>query len=188
MTGKQIDVARRHLRKADEVMREIIRRVGPVKLRLERNRFAMLVRSIISQQISTSAARSIRQRLEDLLAPGSITPGDIVTLDRVLCCYPDVTAMVASSTALAGTFYGVVYPRKSLVSKLVVRAGNLNLKLKKNLFRVFIHDPERVDALIREAGFEPRYVGKTLVWHVVLYERANAVRQGSPMAEAAEAA
>ena len=80
MTGKQIDVARRHLRKADEVMREIIRRVGPVKLRLERNRFAMLVRSIISQQISTSAARSIRQRLEDLLAPGSITPGDIVTL------------------------------------------------------------------------------------------------------------
>jgi magnesium-protoporphyrin O-methyltransferase len=113
---------------------------------------------------------------------------DIVTLDRVLCCYPDVTAMVASSTALAGTFYGVVYPRKSLVSTLVVRAGNLMLKLKKNPFRVFIHDPKRVDAMIREAGFEPRYVGKTLVWHVVLYERANAVRQGSPMAEAAEAA
>jgi DNA-3-methyladenine glycosylase II len=80
LTGKQIDAARRHLRKADEVMREIIHRVGPVKLRLEQNRFAMLVRSIISQQISTSAARSIRGRLEDLLAPGSITPGDIVTL------------------------------------------------------------------------------------------------------------
>jgi DNA-3-methyladenine glycosylase II len=79
-TAKQIDAARRHLRKVDEVMREIIHRVGPVKLRLERNRFAMLVRSIISQQISTSAARSIRRRLEELLSPGSITPADIVRL------------------------------------------------------------------------------------------------------------
>jgi hypothetical protein len=113
---------------------------------------------------------------------------DVVTLDRVLSCYPDVAAMVANSTTLAGTFYGVVYPRKSLVSKLVVRAGNLMLKLKKNPFRVFVHDPKRVDAMIRDAGFVPRYQGKTLVWHVVLYERANAGRRGSPMAEAAEAA
>ena len=80
LTAKEIEAARRHLRKADEVMREIIHRVGPVKLRLERNRFAMLVRSIISQQISTSAARSIRQRLEELLSPGSITPADIARL------------------------------------------------------------------------------------------------------------
>jgi DNA-3-methyladenine glycosylase II len=33
---------------------------------LERDRFSMLVRSIISQQISTSAARSIRRRLQEL--------------------------------------------------------------------------------------------------------------------------
>ncbi len=80
LTAKEIEAARRHLRKVDEVMREIIHRVGPVKLRLERNRFAMLVRSIISQQISTSAARSIRRRLEELLSPGSITPADIARL------------------------------------------------------------------------------------------------------------
>ena len=80
LTGREIEAARRHLRKADGVMREIIDRVGPVKLRLERNRFAMLVRSIISQQISTAAARSIRRRLEELLAPGTITPADIVKL------------------------------------------------------------------------------------------------------------
>jgi DNA-3-methyladenine glycosylase II len=80
LTGREIEAARRHLRKADSVMREIIDRVGPVKLRLERNRFAMLVRSIISQQISTAAARSIRRRLEELLAPGTITPADIVKL------------------------------------------------------------------------------------------------------------
>jgi len=80
MTRKDHQAAQRHLRRVDPVMREIIRRVGPVKLRLERNRFAMLVRSIISQQISTSAARSIRLRLESLLAPDKITPARIAGL------------------------------------------------------------------------------------------------------------
>jgi DNA-3-methyladenine glycosylase II len=61
-----IHKARRHLRAADPVMRAVIDAVGPFMLRLERDRFAMLVRSIISQQISTSAARSIRRRLQEL--------------------------------------------------------------------------------------------------------------------------
>ena len=88
---------------------------------------------------------------------------NVVTLDRVLCCYPDVRALVERSTTLTGSFYGVVYPRKSLVSKLAIGGANLFLKIKKNPFRAFVHDPERVDAMIREAGFLPRYQGKTLV-------------------------
>ena len=69
-----IRAARRHLRRTDPVMRSIIDQVGPAKLRSERNRFAMLVRSIISQQISVGAARSIRNRLEELVAPDKVTP------------------------------------------------------------------------------------------------------------------
>ena len=70
----ELRAARRHLRKADPVMRAIIDQVGPAQLRSERNRFAMLVRSIISQQISVGAARSIRKRLEELVAPDKLTP------------------------------------------------------------------------------------------------------------------
>ncbi|MGE5195021.1 MAG: DNA-3-methyladenine glycosylase family protein, partial [Deltaproteobacteria bacterium] len=39
-----------------------------------RDRFGMLVASIISQQISGKAARSIRHRLVELIAPEKITP------------------------------------------------------------------------------------------------------------------
>lgn len=70
---EQIAAALVHLNKADPVMREIIAAVGPCTLRPQRDRFGMLVRSIISQQISTSAARSIRRRLEDLAAPHGLT-------------------------------------------------------------------------------------------------------------------
>jgi DNA-3-methyladenine glycosylase II len=67
-----IQKARRHLRAADPVMKAVIEAVGPFTLRPQRDRFGMLVRSIISQQISTSAARSIRMRLQELAGPDGI--------------------------------------------------------------------------------------------------------------------
>ena len=72
MMFKQTDIrkARRHLRSADPVMKAIIDAVGPFTLGLERNRFRMLVCSIISQQISGSAAASIFSRLRKLVGPG----------------------------------------------------------------------------------------------------------------------
>lgn len=63
-----------HLRKNDPVMREVISAVGPFEMRLRRGRFRTLVHSIIGQQISTSAARSIRLRLLTHLGPGGLKP------------------------------------------------------------------------------------------------------------------
>ncbi len=62
-------------------MRDMIDEVGPCSLRPHRDRFGMLVRSIISQQISTSAARSIRQRLVELVAPNAITPESLLAFE-----------------------------------------------------------------------------------------------------------
>jgi DNA-3-methyladenine glycosylase II len=73
-----IESARRHLRAADPVMKAIIDAVGPYTLRFERDRFAMLVRSIISQQISTTAARAIRNRLQDLAGAEGLTAANLV--------------------------------------------------------------------------------------------------------------
>jgi DNA-3-methyladenine glycosylase II len=70
----------KHFRAADPVIAQLIKQVGPFELKVERNRFGMLVRSIISQQISTGAARSIRLRLEQLVAPQAISPASIAPL------------------------------------------------------------------------------------------------------------
>jgi DNA-3-methyladenine glycosylase II len=70
-----------HLRAADPVMKRLVDAVGPFLLRPNRNRFATLARSIISQQISTIAARSIRERLEALLPADGLTPQNLVGLN-----------------------------------------------------------------------------------------------------------
>ena len=67
----------KHLCNADPIMKAIIAEVGPCTLRPHRDRFQMLVGSIISQQISTGAARSIQKRLDELVGPAGITPAKL---------------------------------------------------------------------------------------------------------------
>jgi len=69
-----------HFRRHDPVLHGVIRQVGPYRLKPSRDRFGMLVRSIISQQISVGAARAIRGRLEALLGPAGIKPEPIARL------------------------------------------------------------------------------------------------------------
>lgn len=59
----------KHLRRQDKVLGAVIQQVGPFKLKLERDRFTSLVRAIVSQQISGSAAKSILARLGQLVGP-----------------------------------------------------------------------------------------------------------------------
>src|SRR5262245_66614286 len=72
--------ARRHLSRRDPVLRRLIAAVGACSLRYEPDRFAALVRSIISQQSSTRAAASIRGRLEQAAAATGLTPAGLLAL------------------------------------------------------------------------------------------------------------
>jgi DNA-3-methyladenine glycosylase II len=76
----EIERGMRHLRKADPILREVIQRAGPFQLKLRHDRFHALVFSILAQQISGSAARSIRKKLEASLEPEGITAEQIRAL------------------------------------------------------------------------------------------------------------
>jgi DNA-3-methyladenine glycosylase II len=66
--AQNIKQARLHLQKSDPVMKRLLKQVGPFTAKAKRDRFATLVSSIISQQISTAAARTIKGRLVEGVA------------------------------------------------------------------------------------------------------------------------
>ncbi len=100
---------------------------------------------------------------------GDIESADIVTLDRVICCYPDWEALVTLSLAKARKLYGVVYPRSYWWAKYGIGLLNFLLWLRRNPFRVFAHPTEAVDAAIRVAGFRRLSYRTTPGWQVVVY-------------------
>lgn len=104
-----------------------------------------------------------------------ISEADVVTLDRVICCYHDVASLVTLSSAKARTFYGVVYPRDTWWTKFALLFENLGYRLRGSPFRGFVHPTELVNRLIRNSGFRQIYHQNTFVWpmawQVVLYKR-----------------
>ena len=105
------------------------------------------------------------------LAP-AIEPADLVALDRVVCCYPDMRALVGLSVALARRRYGLVYPRDAWWIRAGSRGFNVLSRLTRMRFRSWVHRTAEVDAIVRAAGFQPRYTRSALFWQVVVYERA----------------
>jgi DNA-3-methyladenine glycosylase II len=78
MTPLDLQKARRHLSRRDEILKNLIRQIGSCTLEINPDGFSVLVRSIISQQISTRAAMAIGQRVLDQLGRGGFRPKNIL--------------------------------------------------------------------------------------------------------------
>ncbi len=126
-----------------------------------------------SEMEKRKLAHLIEYQLGDFVdVNAGIESHDIVTLDKVICCYPYVDDLLKTSLSKAKKYYGLVYPQANFLSRIVVAGLNLSLKLKKNPFRTFIHSPKLVHDTITSAGFQMIYSGKTLLsWQVRLYKK-----------------
>jgi magnesium-protoporphyrin O-methyltransferase len=99
-------------------------------------------------------------------------PGaDIVTLDRVLCCYDEMEALVELSSSRARRYYAVVYPRDTWLAK-VFRAGFNFIQLMRRIpFRIYIHPSQAVEAIIRKNGLGLHFQRQTFFWQVKVFTR-----------------
>lgn len=103
----------------------------------------------------------------------TIPAADIVTLDRVICCFDDMHGLVRRSARKAGRLYGAVYPRQNGWMRIGIAGINLLQRFRRTTFRVFLHDPAAIDAELRAAGLERKSWRQTLGWEVVVYARAS---------------
>ena len=102
-------------------------------------------------------------------AATQIPPADIVTLDRVICCYPDMEKLVSLSVSRTRKLYGLVYPRDAWFLKIGFALMNLILRMQSNPFRIFPHSTQAVEDLVTRHGFQRSFYKRTLVWQVVIF-------------------
>lgn len=126
-----------------------------------------------------AARRDLAERIEFrqgdfvALAP-EIPPADIVTLDRVICCFDEMEALVGASAERAQKRYGVVYPRDAWWVKMGFNTINFFLRLFRQEFRTFIHPTRAVEAIIRQKGLGNRVYYRTAgIWQVAVFARSS---------------
>lgn len=104
---------------------------------------------------------------------GEIESADVVTLDRVLCCYGDWRGLVDASAQRARRLYGLAYPVDRWWTRLAVGLGNLATRLSRRRYRFYVHPEREVDARIRGHGFRAVLHDRGLAWQTVLFERTG---------------
>jgi len=100
-----------------------------------------------------------------------VSAADIVTLDKVICCYDDLKPLVKLSCEKTVKHYGVIYPRDIWWAKAAIGFENLMRKIKGNTFRVFVYSTEEVDSLIKKQGLRRVFYKAMMVWQIVIYSR-----------------
>ena len=121
------------------------------------------------------AGRGLTDRVEwhtgDYLAAGDTRGADLVFLNRVVCCYPDMAPLVDAAATRTRSLLALSYPRDRWFIRLGIRMINGFLRLRRVTFRVFVHEPAAIDARVAAAGLAEVAAGTTVAWQWKVWQR-----------------
>ena len=95
----------------------------------------------------------------------------MVTLDRVVCCYPNFRALLKAASSKSRTAIALTYPREAWYIKAVMSIMNFFQRLRNDPFRVFVHPVQEMESLLKGEGLRRVSVRKLFVWEMSLYQR-----------------
>jgi magnesium-protoporphyrin O-methyltransferase len=102
-----------------------------------------------------------------------IPPVDVVTLDRVICCYHDVESLLGLSARRASSTLGIVFPRDLARTRFMNRLLNLRRRLMGSPFRTFVHPRPRIEEILGACGLRSAFQRRTFFWQVEVFRRAG---------------
>lgn len=103
----------------------------------------------------------------------SIKSADVVTMHRVVCCYPDHASLVRAATKHSRRVFAFSYPRDRWYIRVWLAVENVRRRLFRNPFRTFVHSPGAMEALVTHVGFVRLHRSRTFVWSIDVYERTT---------------
>ncbi|HEY5564944.1 MAG TPA: methyltransferase domain-containing protein, partial [Rhodothermia bacterium] len=101
-----------------------------------------------------------------------IEHADLVTMDRVVCCYPNLVKLLRPAAERARVSLGLVFPRDNWWMRAGAHVANLLLRLGRSEFQAFIHPHANIEQCAAEAGLGLCYSAYRGLWRVALFVRA----------------
>ena len=98
---------------------------------------------------------------------------DVVTLDRVVCCYPNFRELLKAASSKSRRAIALTYPRETWWLKMSFAVANFFQKLRNDPFRVFVHPVQEMESLLNGEGLKKISVKRLFVWEIALYQRVG---------------
>lgn len=110
-------------------------------------------------------------------ADAALPTSDVVVLDKVFCCYPDMIALLDNSSSATRRYYVFSLPDDR---RGATRFFRLFLPLqgvfqRRSSFRFFIHPTRKIEESLRTKGFTPIFKSSVgWIWSVFIFAAPGA--------------
>jgi hypothetical protein len=112
-----------------------------------------------------------RKVMDFAVANGAVRRAEIVILNRVICCYPDMTHLAAAAADHTKELLVMSFPKNRWWIRLGLDAVNAAMRLTRREFQVFLHSPDRIVATAEQRGLKAAWNEAGFVWQIVAMRR-----------------
>jgi magnesium-protoporphyrin O-methyltransferase len=103
----------------------------------------------------------------------SVPEADVVIMHRVVCCYPDMPALVTAAAQHARRLLALSFPTGAWYMRLAQHVMNFGMWLTRSGFRFYVHSPQAILDTAAAAGLRLVQQKASWPWQVVVLERAG---------------
>jgi len=115
----------------------------------------------------------VERRVMDFArSAAEVGAADIVIMNRVICCYPDMPLLAGAAARHANEVLVMSFPKRRWWTRAVISAGNLVLRVLRRQFQVFVHPPARILAEAERQGLRTALDAPGFFWEVAAAARA----------------
>lgn len=114
----------------------------------------------------------VERRVMDFVDAGDqVAPADIVVMNRVVCCYPDLSRLEGAAAQHARRTLVMSFPKERWWTRVVVWMANAGMSLSRRQFRLFLHPVAQIWSTAESYGLERSASRPGTLWEIAAMQR-----------------
>ncbi len=113
-----------------------------------------------------------RKVMDFVDASAQLGAADVVIMNRVICCYPDMPRLAGAAAERTRELLVMSYPKETWWTKIGLALGNSALRATRREFQVFLHPPSEIIAVSEGHGLRTVLNQTGLFWTVAALRRS----------------
>ena len=116
----------------------------------------------------------VDRKVMDFVDSGAeVAAADIVVMNRVICCYPDLPRLAGQAAGHAKGLLIMSFPKERWWTRAVVWMANFGMAVTRREFRIFLHPVSQIVAVTEAHGLKHSVNEPGLFWQISAMHRAT---------------